>query len=162
MVANRFSLLVLCFSDWFFFPSEVHMKDLWSTFYVKEAMGKRSEQFFLTFVSRPVPFIYIPPTGNECGQKPIAMYVISGHSWRCFENVYPLSGFGSLAAHRKLSVRRQCSSWEKQGQIYSPRIDAIGFRSGVRLGDWSKIDKNPRWKNPAVYALTRVRDWSNW
>ena len=46
-------------------------------------MGKRSERFFLTFVSRPVPFIYIPPTWNECGRKPIAMYVISGHFRRC-------------------------------------------------------------------------------
>ena len=46
-------------------------------------MEKRSERFFfLTFVSRPVPIIYIPPTGNECGRKPIAMYVISGLSWR--------------------------------------------------------------------------------
>ena len=34
MVANRFGLLVLCFSDWFFFPSAVRTKDLWSTFYV--------------------------------------------------------------------------------------------------------------------------------
>ena len=79
-------LLVLCFSDWFFFPGEVRTKDLWSTFYVQlftyflrdEAMERRSEWFYLlTFVSRPVPFIYIPPTGNECGRKPIAMYVIS-------------------------------------------------------------------------------------
>ena len=28
MVENRFGLLVLCFSDWFFFPSEVRTKDL--------------------------------------------------------------------------------------------------------------------------------------
>ena len=28
MVANRFGLLVLCFSDWFFFPSDVRTKDL--------------------------------------------------------------------------------------------------------------------------------------
>ena len=42
-------------------------------------MEKRSERFFVTFVSRPVPFIYIPPTGNKCGRKPIAMYVISGN-----------------------------------------------------------------------------------
>ena len=28
MVPNRFGLLVLCFSDWFFFPSEVNTKDL--------------------------------------------------------------------------------------------------------------------------------------
>ena len=82
MVANRFGLLVLCFSDWFFFPSEELTKDLWSTFYVEEAMEKRSEWSFLTFVSRPVPFKYIPPTGNECGRKPIAMYVISRQSWR--------------------------------------------------------------------------------
>ena len=44
-------------------------------------MEKRSERFFVTFVSRPVPFIYILLTGNECGQKPIAMHVISGQSW---------------------------------------------------------------------------------
>ena len=34
MVANRFGLLVLRFSDWFFFSREVNTKDLWSTFYV--------------------------------------------------------------------------------------------------------------------------------
>ena len=28
------SVVVLCFSDWFFFPSEVRTKDFWSTFYV--------------------------------------------------------------------------------------------------------------------------------
>ena len=78
MAANRFGLLVLCFLDWFFFPSEVNTKDLCSTVYVSEIMEKRSERFFVTFVSCPVPFIYILPTGNECGQKPIAMYVISG------------------------------------------------------------------------------------
>ena len=50
-------------------------------FYVKEAMEKKSDWFFLTFVSRPIPFTYIPLTGNECGRKPVAMYVISGHSW---------------------------------------------------------------------------------
>ena len=38
---------------------------------------------FLTFVNRPIPFTYIPPTGNERGRKPIAMYVIAGHSRRC-------------------------------------------------------------------------------
>ena len=47
-------------------------------------MEKRSEWFFLTFVNRPIPFTYIPPTGNERGRKPIAMYVIAGHSRRCF------------------------------------------------------------------------------
>ena len=36
-------------------------------------------------MGRPIPFTYIPPTGNECGRKPIAMYVISGHSWRCVQ-----------------------------------------------------------------------------
>ena len=46
-------------------------------------MEKRSEWFFLTFVNRPIPFTYIPPTGNERGRKPIAMYVIPGHSRRC-------------------------------------------------------------------------------
>ena len=46
-------------------------------------MEKRSEWFFLTFVNRPIPFIYIPPTRNERGRKPIAMYVIAGHSRRC-------------------------------------------------------------------------------
>ena len=30
----------------------------------------------------PIPFTYIPLTGNECGRKPIAMNVISGLSWR--------------------------------------------------------------------------------
>ena len=45
-------------------------------------MEKRSERFFVTFVSCPVPFTYIPPTGNERGRKPIAMYVIAGHSRR--------------------------------------------------------------------------------
>ena len=45
-------------------------------------MEKRSELFFVTFVSRPIPFTYIPPTGHECGRKPIAMYLISGHSLR--------------------------------------------------------------------------------
>ena len=45
-------------------------------------MEKRSEWFFLTFVNRPIPFTYIPPTGNERGRKPIAMYVIAGHSRR--------------------------------------------------------------------------------
>ena len=34
-------------------------------------MEKRSERFFVTFVSHPVPFIYILPIGNECGRKPI-------------------------------------------------------------------------------------------
>ena len=77
------SLLVLCFSDSFFVASEVNTKDLCSTFYVLEVMEKRSERFFVTFVSRPVPFTYIPPTGNERGRKPIAMYVIAGHSRRC-------------------------------------------------------------------------------
>ena len=46
-------------------------------------MEKRSEWIFLTFVGLSIPFTYIPPTGNECGQKPIAMYVISRYSWRC-------------------------------------------------------------------------------
>ena len=36
----------------------------------------------LTFVNRPIPFTYIPPTGNKRGRKPIAMYVIAGHSRR--------------------------------------------------------------------------------
>ena len=45
-------------------------------------MEKRSEWFFLTFVNRPIPFTYIPPTRNERGRKPIAMYVIAGHSRR--------------------------------------------------------------------------------
>ena len=45
-------------------------------------MEKRSEWFILTFVNRPIPFTYIPPTGNERGLKPIAMYVIAGHSRR--------------------------------------------------------------------------------
>ena len=46
-------------------------------------MEKRSEGLFLTIVSRPVPFTYIPPTGNECGRKPIAMYAISWHCRQC-------------------------------------------------------------------------------
>ena len=44
-------------------------------------MEKRSEWFFLTFVGHPIPFTYIPPTGNECGRKPIATYVISRAFW---------------------------------------------------------------------------------
>ena len=41
-------------------------------------MEKRSEWFFKSFVSRPIPSTYIPPTGNKCGRKPIAMYIFPG------------------------------------------------------------------------------------
>ena len=46
MVANRFGLLVLCFSDWFFFPSEVNTKDLWSTFSFKKQWKREASDFF--------------------------------------------------------------------------------------------------------------------
>ena len=49
-------------------------------------MERRSERFFVTFVNRPIPFTYIPPTGNERGRKPIAMYVIVGHSRRLHQS----------------------------------------------------------------------------
>ena len=51
-------------------------------FMFKKKWKREASDFFFAFVSRPIPFTYIPSTGNECGRKPIAMYVISGHSWR--------------------------------------------------------------------------------
>ena len=83
MVANRFGLLVLCFSDWFFFPSEVCTKDLCEVIFpFKKRWKREASDFFLNFVRHQIPFTYIPPTGKEYCRKPIAMYVISGHSWR--------------------------------------------------------------------------------
>ena len=73
-------------------------------------MEKRSERFFVTFVSRPVPFTYIPPTGNERGRKPIAMYVISGHSRRCSYSMNVVVHGGK----QRLSKPRDCH------QILSP------------------------------------------
>ena len=46
MVADRFDLLVLCCVDWFFFPSEVCTKDLWSTFTFKEQWKREASDFF--------------------------------------------------------------------------------------------------------------------
>ena len=69
LVVNRFGLLVLCFADWLFFPSEVRTKDLLRAFYVEEVMKKEASDFFKTFVGRQIPFTYVPPTGNECGRN---------------------------------------------------------------------------------------------
>ena len=79
MVANRFGSLVLCFSDRFSFSrlSQWGLDEGFVKYFFRlRSNGKEKRvSFFLTFVRRPIPATYIPPTGNECGRKPIAMYV---------------------------------------------------------------------------------------
>ena len=78
IVANRFGLLVLCFSDSFFVASEVNTEGFVKYFLRLRSNGKEKRVIFLTFVNRPIPFTYIPPTGNERGRKPLPCMWLPG------------------------------------------------------------------------------------
>ena len=77
-------------------------------------MEKRSERFFVTFVSRPVPFTYIPPTGNERGRKPIAMYVIAGNSRRCLESCVSMCRASEVASFWASSMAEDARQVKKE------------------------------------------------
>ena len=69
----------------------------------KKQWKRKASDFFLTFVNRPTPFTYIPPTGNERGRKPIAMYCNRTKFRTRFNFVY----FVLLAGSTKFSSLRK-------------------------------------------------------
>ena len=77
MVANRFGLLVLCFSYWFFSPSEVSTKDLWSIFLQLRSNENEKRVIYFNIRARDIH----SSDRERMWPEAHSTYVNSGH-WR--------------------------------------------------------------------------------
>ena len=92
MIANRLSFLVPCFSDWFFFPSEVNTKDLSSAFMFKKQWKREACDFFQLSLAAHYPSLAFLWQGTSVAGSPLPCTwfpVIFGNEQRPRASVAP-------------------------------------------------------------------------